>query len=68
MSDTAQLETQIAFLEDAVSALDSALASQQQQILQLEFALEVMRQRLSEQGARLDAVGDTRAEPPPPHY
>ena len=36
MSDTAQLEAQLAFLEDAVQTLDQALSQQQREILKLE--------------------------------
>ena len=67
MSDTAQLEAQLAFLEDAVQTLDQALSQQQREILKLERTVELLR-GLGEQGARLDAVGDGSPEPPPPHY
>jgi len=68
MGDTPKLESQLAFLEDTVSALDTALAAQQQQILRLEERVEVMRQQLKEQGARLDAATEAEADTPPPHY
>jgi len=68
MGDTAKLESQLAFLEDTVRALDTALAAQQQQILRLEERVEVMRQQLKEQGARLDAATEAEADMPPPHY
>lgn len=68
MGDTTKLESQLAFLEDTVRALDTALAAQQQQILRLEERVEVMRQQLKEQGARLDAATEAEADTPPPHY
>ena len=68
MGDTPKLESQLAFLEDTVSALDTALAAQQQQILRLEERVEVMRQQLKEQGARLDAATEAEVDTPPPHY
>ena len=68
MSDTAQLEAQLAFLEDAVQTLDQALSQQQRAILKLERTVDLLRERLGEQGARLDAVADGSPEPPPPHY
>ena len=68
MSDTAQLEAQLAFLEDAVQTLDQALSQQQREILKLERTVELLRERLGEQGTRLDAVADESPEPPPPHY
>jgi len=55
-------------LEDAVQTLDLALSQQQREILKLERTVELLRERLGEQGARLDAVGDGSPEPPPPHY
>ena len=64
MGDTAKLESQLAFLEDTVRALDTALAAQQQQILRLEERVEVMRQQLKEQGARLDAATEAEADTP----
>jgi SlyX protein len=68
MSDTAQLEAQLAFLEDAVQTLDQALSQQQREILKLERTVELLRERLGEQGMRLDAVADESPDPPPPHY
>ena len=46
MSDTAQLEAQLAFLEDAVQTLDQALSQQQREILKLERTVELLRERL----------------------
>ena len=68
MSDTAELETKLAFVEDAVRALDAALAAQQQHMLQLQQELEALRMRLRDQVTRLDAMTPGEPEPPPPHY
>ena len=68
MGDAAELETKLAFLEDTVRALDAALATQQQHMLQLQQELKVLRIRLREQGTRLDAMTPGEPEPPPPHY
>jgi len=68
MSGTGKLEAQLAFVEDALQTLDAAMASQQQQILRLEQQIDVMQQRLKEQGRRLDSIAEPDAEPPPPHY
>ena len=68
MTGVAELEAQLAFVEDTVSALDSALAAQQQYIMKLERELELLRARLIEQGARLDQITPAEAERPPPHY
>ncbi|MDA0649396.1 MAG: SlyX family protein [Proteobacteria bacterium] len=68
MSGTRDLEAQLAFVEDALQTLDAAMASQQQQILRLEQQIDVLQQRLKEQGHRLDSIAEPDAEPPPPHY
>ncbi len=68
MTGVADLEAQLAFVEDTVSTLDSALAAQQQHIMKLEQELELLRARLMEQCARLDEITPAEAEAPPPHY
>ena len=68
MTGVADLEAQLAFVEDTVSTLDSALAAQQQHIMKLEQELELLRARLMEQCARLDEITPAEAEVPPPHY
>ena len=68
MTGVAELEAQLAFVEDTVSALDSALVAQQQHIMRLERELELLRARLIEQGTRLDEITPAEVEPPPPHY
>ena len=83
MGDVAALEAQIAFVEDAVQALDDALAAQQQHILRLERQIDRLQQQhilrlerqidrlqqqLKDQGARIDEVAAESGEPPPPHY
>ena len=68
MGDIAALETQIAFVEDAVTGLDDALAAQQLHILRLERQIDRLQQRLKDQDARIDTVVADSNEPPPPHY
>jgi len=68
MTDTTALQTQVAFLEDTVQALDAALAKQQQQIMDLERALEGLFRRVTEHAERLSGAADGASEPPPPHY
>ncbi len=63
----AELEGQIAFLEDTVNSLNSALGAQQQQILELGDQMRLLHQQLKEQGARLDTF-DGPNDQPPPHY
>ena len=44
-----ELQSQLAFQEDAVGSLDQALAQQQQEIMLLRRQLEILRQRQQEQ-------------------
>lgn len=64
----AQLQSQVAFQEDAVQALDKALASQQQEILLLRRQIELLQQRIQEQAAGQDSDHTTPANDRPPHY
>lgn len=63
----AELETQVAFLEDSVSTLDSALIAQQLRLEELTLLVRDMRQRLQSQALKVEALEDGD-EPPPPHY
>jgi SlyX protein len=64
-----ELQSQLAFQEDALGSLDQALAQQQQEILQLRRQLELLRQRQQEQAANNEA-GHSSVTPDekPPHY
>ncbi|MDG1013029.1 MAG: SlyX family protein [Luminiphilus sp.] len=69
MSDAqSDLESQISFLENTVLGLDKAMASQQQQILELQTQLRMLHGEIKTQGARLDEVDTTSLDAPPPHY
>ena len=69
MSDAqSDLESQIAFRENTVLGLDKAMASQQQQILELQTQLRMLHGEIKTQGARLDEVDTTSLDAPPPHY
>jgi len=61
------LQSQAAFQEDAIAALDEALATQQQEILLLRRQLELLQERLKEQAATHDS-GVEPAIDKPPHY
>ncbi len=64
-----ELQSQFAFQEHALSTLDQALATQQQEILLLRRQLELLRQRQQEQAAHSEtAVAGTPADERPPHY
>ncbi|RLA46218.1 MAG: SlyX protein [Gammaproteobacteria bacterium] len=64
-----EVQSQLAFQEDTVHALDAALALQQQEILLLRRQLELIKLRQDEQAAGHQP--DQRGGPvdeKPPHY
>ena len=64
-----EMQNKLAFQEDAVRALDDALALQQQEILLLRRQVELLKQRQDEQAARHDAdEGGSPIDEKPPHY
>ena len=64
-----ELQSQLAFQEDAVGSLDQALAQQQQEIMLLRRQLEMLRERLQEQTAQNDAGQSIDLlDEKPPHY
>lgn len=65
-----QMQSQLAFQEDALQTLNEALASQQQEILVLRRQLELLKQRQDEQAAASSESGATSdiASEKPPHY
>ena len=63
----ADVQSQVAFQDETVAALNDALASQQQEILLLRRQLELLKQRLDEQAG--EAVSATPVtDEKPPHY
>lgn len=64
----AELEAKIAFLEAANDELDQALLNQHQRLERIEVMVSEMRNRLKEQAALIEHLGDSEDEPPPPHY
>jgi uncharacterized coiled-coil protein SlyX len=67
-SETAELETKIAFLEVANDELERALLTQHKRLESMEAAVGELRLRLKEQATLLEGLGDTESDPPPPHY
>lgn len=61
------LQTQMAFQDDTVQALQQALASQQQELLLLRRQLELIKQRQDEQASALEEMPAPGSEQPP-HY
>lgn len=64
----AELEAKIAFLEVANDELDQALLTQHQRLERTEIIVSELRNRLKEQAALIEHLGDSDDEPPPPHY
>lgn len=62
-----ELQTQVAFQEDSVSVLNSAVTAQQKEILVLREQLELLKQRQDETIAQVDQAGPVVDEKPP-HY
>ncbi|MBS0431609.1 MAG: SlyX family protein [Proteobacteria bacterium] len=71
MSDSSEerlneLETRMAFLDDALAGLSTAEAENAQRMLAIERTLAQLRVELAALRTGLD--DDVRREPPPPHY
>ena len=64
----AELEAKIAFLEVANDELEQALLSQHNRLERTEVIVNELRNRLKEQAALIEHLGDAEDEPPPPHY
>ena len=61
-----ELQTQVSFQEDTIAELNTALAQQQRDLVDMKRQWELLSERYREMQSRLpDAPGD---EPPPPHY
>ena len=67
LNDMVELQSQMAFQEDTVSALNEAIAAQQQEILTLRRQLELLKQPLDEQAASAPGTSGL-SEEKPPHY
>ena len=64
-----ELQSQLAFQEDAVQSLDRALAQQQHEILVMRRQLELLRQHQLQQTEDSGAGSDGNpANELPPHY
>ncbi|MFV0278551.1 MAG: SlyX family protein [Parahaliea sp.] len=63
------LQTQLAFQDDTIAALNDALAAQQRELLVLQRQLTLLKQRLDEQATALaDLPAAGAASERPPHY
>ncbi|MEJ2396658.1 MAG: SlyX family protein [Candidatus Thiodiazotropha sp.] len=61
-----ELETRLAFQEDAIYHLNQTVSEQQHQIDALTEVLEILKQRL--RSLSPSPLGSEGPEPPPPHY
>ena len=69
MQQLHEVQSQLAFQEDVLESLNSAMAAQQKEILVLRRQLELLKQRQDEQGAgSATAAGADNASEKPPHY
>ncbi|QIB67244.1 SlyX family protein [Kineobactrum salinum] len=67
-SQLEELQTQLAFQDDTVQALQQALASQQQELMLLQRQLELLKQRQDEQASALEELPGSGDSEQPPHY
>jgi SlyX protein len=64
-----ELQSQMAFQEDAINALNEALSEQQREILILRRQVELLKQQQDEQAHSADdGGGASPADEKPPHY
>ena len=61
-----ELEVRIAFIENTMQALDTAVAAQDRFVVQFQREFELLRGELAQ--VRVALSDDMRDEPPPPHY
>ncbi|MEH6589497.1 MAG: SlyX family protein [Halioglobus sp.] len=63
-----ELQSQMAFQEDTVQALNEAVGHQQQEMFTMRRQLELLKARQEEQGAGPSGEAPTILDEKPPHY
>lgn len=63
-----ELQSQMAFQDDTLQALQSALAAQQQDLLTLRRQLTLLKLRQDEQAQQAEDGPSALADEAPPHY
>ena len=63
-----ELETRLAFIDDAVQSLSDTIALHDRQMLAMRNAMERLHDELVEARNALGQARDAQDEPPPPHY
>ena len=66
--DMVELQSQMAFAEDTVEALNAAIASQQLEITTLRRQVELLKQRQEEQATDSEQNAASPVNERPPHY
>jgi SlyX protein len=61
-----EVETRLAFLDEALAGLNAAEVERSQRMLRIERTLAELRMELA--ALRTGLGDDVRDEPPPPHY
>ncbi|RRJ84165.1 SlyX family protein [Aestuariirhabdus litorea] len=64
-SQLVELQTQLAFQEDTIDALNAVVTRQQQQIDRMAVQLESLKKRFE---SLPDTLGEEVPDQPPPHY
>ncbi|MBZ9783454.1 SlyX family protein [Pseudomonas sp. REP124] len=59
------LESQLAFQDDTIQALNDVLATQQREVERLQLQMAALLKRQEEMAGRFESFED---EAPPPHY
>jgi SlyX protein len=67
-ADLMEVQSQMAFQEDTIAALNEALTHQQQEIIVLRRQVELLKQRWEEQNANTDHSQPPVLDERPPHY
>lgn len=66
LDDLIELQTKLAFQEDAIDALNAVVARQENRISTLERAQQALTEQLRALAASISV--ERGQEPPPPHY
>lgn len=67
-SGLVEVQSQLAFQEDTITALNEALTLQQQELTVLRRQVELLKQRLEEHSTNSDQLSPPILDEKPPHY
>lgn len=60
------LQSQVAFQDETIDALNQAVTDQQQQLIVLQRQVKLLAEKVK--SSKPDSVRPASEEPPPPHY